>query len=152
MRALTRWLLLLLVVSSPASLLAAEQVRLSIKVIHAHNRGQQIDPKLAELVREFAGLKFTAYELKDEATFALELGSAGRMQLPNGEWMLIRPKDLVEGGKLRLEMEAEKLKFKTLVAVAPGATLAVGGPPFEGGALILAVTRDPKPATIQAVQ
>jgi hypothetical protein len=124
----------------------APQVHLGIKVIHAHNHGTAVDPKLASLVKEFQGLKFTAYELKDEATFQLDVGSSGRMQLPSEAWMTVRPREVAADGKLRLEMEVEAIKFKLTVAIAPGATLAVGGPPFKDGALILAVTRDPKPA------
>jgi hypothetical protein len=133
---------LLALVAAPAR--AAEPVHLGIKVIHAHNRDATVDPKLKDLVKEFSSLKFKAYALKDEAMFNLELGSAGRMQLPTKDWMTVRPRELSADGKLRIEMEVEKIKFKTTVAIGPGATLAVGGPPFEDGALILAVTRDPK--------
>jgi len=68
------------------------------------------------------------------------------MQLPNGEWMVVKPLGLEADGKLKLELSAEKLKFKTTVAIGPGATLVVGGPPFDGGALIVAVSRPKEPS------
>jgi hypothetical protein len=93
------------------------------------------------MVKSFPKLGFNAYELKDEATLQLELGSAGRIQLPNREWMSVRAKQLTPDGKLRLELAVEELKFKTTVTITEGATLAVGGPSFGDGALILAITR-----------
>lgn len=121
----------------------AAPVKLNIKVIHAHNKGKKIDPKLKKLAKQFASLRFTAFELKDEASLNLEIGSSGSVQLPGEEWMKITTRSL-EDNKLRLEFVVEKLKFKTTAVIAAGATLAVGGPPFEDGSLILAVTR-PKP-------
>ncbi len=121
----------------------AAPVRLNLKIIHAHNKGKQIDPKLKKLVKQFASLRFSAFELKDEANFNLEIGASGSMQLPGGEWMKINTQSLHDD-KLRLELVVDKLKFKTTVTIASGATLAVGGPAFEDGSLILAITR-PKP-------
>jgi hypothetical protein len=121
----------------------AAPVKLNIKVIHAHNKDKKIDPRLKKLAKQFASLRFTAFDLKDEANFNLEIGASGSMQLPGGEWMKINTKALWED-KLRLELVVDKLKFKSTVVIADGATLAVGGPAFDDGSLILAVSR-PKP-------
>jgi hypothetical protein len=123
-----------------ASAAEAAPVKLEIKVIHAHNQGTEIDPKLVKLVKQFASLRFSSFQLKDEASFNLEIGASGRLQLPGGEWMRLNAKSL-EAEKLRLELAVKKLRFKSTVVIADGATLAVGGPAFEDGALILAVTR-----------
>lgn len=114
---------------------------LGIQVIYATNHGQTIDPRLRPLVGELGSLKFTSYQLRDEATFRLEPGSAGRLQLPNQSWLSLTDRGMAEDGKLRLEIAVPELQFKTTVALANGATVAVGGPPFADGALILAVTR-----------
>ena len=131
----------------PHAALAAP-VKLNIKVIHAHNQGKKIDPRLKKLAKQFASLRFTAFELKDEANFNLEIGASGSMQLPGGEWMKINTKALWED-KLRLELVVDKLKFKSTVVIADGATLAVGGPAFDNGSLILAITR-PKAESLTA--
>jgi hypothetical protein len=119
----------------------AAPVKLNIKIIHAHNDGDSIDPKLEKLVKNFSNLSFTAYELKDEASFDLEIGSRARMQLPNGQWMVIVAKDLPADGKLRLQLSVAKLKFKSTVSIAAGATVAVGGLIADKGRFLLAVTR-----------
>ena len=123
----------------------AAPVSVELKIIHAHNKSKTIDPKIQALAHQLQKLAFTGYTLKDEAVLSLELSAAGRMQLPNGEWLVVTPLALETDGKLKLELAVEKLKFKTTVAIAPGATLVVGGPAFDGGALIVAVSR-PKEA------
>lgn len=129
----------LVLLASPA-VAEATEVPLTITIIHARKGPANIDPKLKGLVKDFKGLPFSSYELKDEATFKLELGSRGRLQLPSGAWLAVVPKNL-KGDTLRLAIAIKDYKFRTTVAIQPGKTLAVGGPPYEGGALILAVTR-----------
>lgn len=119
----------------------AAAVELLVRVVHANSQNSAVDPKLTELVKDFKDLKFTGYQLKDEAKFNLELKATGRMQLPSGAWMTIQPQGMDKDGKLRLALEIKDLKFKSTVAVSPGGTVAVGGPAFDNGALILAVTR-----------
>jgi hypothetical protein len=119
--------------------------KLAIRVVHASNVSQKVDAKLQDLAKELAALKFTSFELKDEATFELENGAVGRMQLPSKQWMTVTPLGLSADGKLKIDLAVKDLKFKTTVALGPGATLAVGGPAYQEGALILAVTRAPSP-------
>lgn len=129
-----------------ASVAHASTAMLQLKVIHAHNRGHTIDPRLKSLAKEFTRLSFTSYELKDEASFKLDVGAAFRMQLPSKAWMVIRARDRAADGKMRLDIEVEQLKFKTTAIIAEGATLAVGGPEHDGGTLILALTWATPPA------
>jgi hypothetical protein len=124
-----------------SSVATAAPVQVELKIIHAHNKGKVVDPKIQALVKLLQKLSFTSYTLKDEAVLAIELNAAGSMQLPNGEWLAVKPITMEADGKLKLELSVEKLKFKTTVAIGPGATLVVGGPPFDGGALIVAVSR-----------
>jgi len=126
-----------------AAATAPTALPLRIKVIFAHNQSTAVDPSLQGLAQDLRALPFTGYALKDEAQFTLELLAVGRMQLPGGAWMTVRPLALEPDGRLRLELEVKKLKFKTVAAIAAGATLALGGPNFEKGVLILAVTRPP---------
>lgn len=138
-----RWALtalLVLLVSAPGLVSAALPVTLDVKIIHAHNRSKEIDPRIAGIVKDLGALKFTGYDLKDQATFTLEPKWVGRMRLPSGPTLTLTPLDLSDD-KLRLELEIKDLKFKTVVTIAKGATLAIGGPPYDQGALILAITR-----------
>jgi hypothetical protein len=131
---------LALLLAAPLVASAATPVTLDVKIIHAHNKSTQIDPRIAAIVKDLGALKFTGYDLKDQATFTLEPKSVGRMRLPSGAWLTLTPLDFSDD-KLRLELEIKDLRFKTVVTINKGATLAIGGPPYDQGALILAVTR-----------
>ena len=85
-----------------------------------------------------------SFELKDEIHLNVAVPSTTRVQLPISTWMSVRARDMVEDNKLRVDFEVEKFEFKATASIAPGATLAVGGPPFQDGWLILAVTRPKK--------
>jgi hypothetical protein len=121
---------------------AADPVHLDVKIIYAHNKATGIDPKLKKLAKDLSSLKFTAYELKDEASLALELGATGRVQLPTKEWLLVRPRDIDANDKLRVDLEIEKIKLKTTSTIAKDGTLAIGGPAYQDGTLIIAISRD----------
>ncbi|HSI02909.1 MAG: hypothetical protein ACAI38_00220 [Myxococcota bacterium] len=128
--------------SLAAPAFAAEPVTLGVKVIYAHNKATGIDPKLKKLAKDLSSLKFTAYELKDEAQLSLELGATGRVQLPTKEWLFVKPRDIDQYGKLRVDLEIEKIKLKTTSIIAKDGTLAIGGPAFQDGTLILAISRE----------
>lgn len=120
---------------------AGTSTSLRVRVLHAHNQRVGIDPGIQELVKELGTLNFTGFDLKSEVMLSLEDGGTSRLPLPNGFIMTVRSHALTDNGMLRLELEVKELKFKTLAAIAEGATLAVGGPPFDNGVLILAVSR-----------
>ncbi len=119
----------------------AAPVQLNIKVIYAHSKSKLIDPKLKDLAKQFSKLKFTAYELKDEGSYTLDIGASGSLQLPGGEWMKVIAKEMTPEGMLRLDLVVDKPRFRSTAIIAAGATLAVSGPKQESGSLILAVTR-----------
>lgn len=130
------------VASASAESTPPEGNNIRVRVIQANEQGDRVDPQLRSLVRDFKHLKYTSYRLRDVATFQLALGASGQMQLPGGEWLKLTARQVVKGAKLRLDVAIDKLRFKTTVALAEGATLAVGGPPWGDGVLILALTRE----------
>jgi hypothetical protein len=119
---------------------APTERRLGVQVIYASHEATGTDPRLRAVIKGLGSLRYESYQLRDEATFSLETGSAGRMQLPSQSWLSLRPRGLSEDGRLRLELEVDDWQLKSTLALSPGATVAVGGPPFGDGALILAVT------------
>jgi hypothetical protein len=119
----------------------APPVALELRIILAHNQEKKIDPRLKDLAATLSTLRFSAFELKTATTFNLGEGTTFRTQLPNSAWLEVTTRGLTDERKLRLDIEVKQIKFKTTVAIAAGATLAVGGPAYEAGTLILALTR-----------
>ena len=117
---------------------------LVIKVVHGRMVGASVDPKLKKLARSLSALKFKSLTLKDEVRLELDIGSAGRMQLPDRHWMQVKARGATDEGKLRLEIHVEELEFVATVVIAQGATVVVRGPPFEDGTLVLVVSRPVK--------
>ena len=114
---------------------------LKLKVIHATKSKSHVPVSLKKLVEPFASLGFTSYVLTDEISVSLSLGASSRVEMPNGMWMEVRAEELTPNGMLKLLISSKKPKFKSRVNVGAGATIAVGGPPHQDGALIFAITR-----------
>ena len=117
------------------------RITLDIQVIHASHQGKQVDAKLKKLVEGFGNLDFTSYILKDEMKIDVQMGASTRVQLPNKMWMQVQASASKQPGMVQLGISSDKPKFKTKVNIRSGATIAVGGPPYERGSLIFAITR-----------
>ena len=120
-------------------------IDLKLKVIHATKGAVLVPKSLKKLVEPFASLGYTSYVLTDELSVSLSLGASSRVEMPNGMWMEVRAEEVTEEGMLKLEISSKKPKFKSRVNVGQGATIAVGGPPHQNGALIFAITRAATP-------
>ena len=124
-----------------SSVEAAEHV-LKVQIIHATKSGTAVDAELRPLVRDFSRLEFSSFRVIDRALIKVAVGGNSKFQLPNGIWMDVVLKELDLDGGLRLKISAQKLKFKSTIAIKPGGTVAVGGPVYKGGALIFTLRRD----------
>lgn len=138
------WAILLFLSASYVAFANSEnRITLDIQVIHASHSGKHVDAQIQKLVQSFTNLDFTSYSLKDEMKIDVQLGASTRVQLPNGMWMQVQANPSKRPGMVQLGISSEKPKFKTKVNIGLGATIAVGGPPFEKGSLIFAMTRRP---------
>ena len=135
------WLAVLVTASSGRAQSGPASLPVDLRVIYAHNDGTEVDARIKDLLPTFASLRFSAYVLKSQGEFSLSPGTSVRAQLPDATMLEIATRSINAAGQLRLDIEIKKIKFKTTVAIAPGATLAVGGPPYEKCSLIFALTR-----------
>ena len=133
-------------VTLPTSRVEAAEHALKIQIIHATKSGKAVDPELRSLVRDFSQLKFSSFRIIDRAQIKVAVGATSKFQLPNGLWMDVALKELDRAGGLRLNVSAQKLKFKSTIAIKPGGTVAVGGPLYKGGALIFTLSREKSPS------
>lgn len=116
-----------------------QPTRLSVKIILAHRRDAVVDPRVRPWLQGFGDLPFTGYALRDEATFTLALGTTGHLQLPDHSWLTVLPLESM-ARRVRAHIELAGVPLQTTVLMGQGATLAVGGVPYEDGRLLVTVT------------
>ncbi|MBN1962373.1 MAG: hypothetical protein JW841_15680 [Deltaproteobacteria bacterium] len=130
-------IILVLLVDNDAYAAAAQ---LKIRVIWAHNFSNHVDSSLTKLIKSLGELKYTGYELKTQTTLALKSNDTQKIKLQNGALLKLTLLEY-DNDTVRLEIEIPDLKFKTKVSIAKNATLAIGGPPYENGVLIIALSQ-----------
>ena len=125
---------------------AAEQVAISIKIIHATKGTRHIDPKLKAISAQFKNLAFTSYALLDEATFRLDLNASGKMEFPDKRWLQVTPRAVDANNVIKIDLAVKKIKFTTTARIPAGGMLTIGGPKYTTGSLLLVLTaRYPAP-------
>jgi hypothetical protein len=139
--------------SQPASAPTA-QADLNIRVVYAHNEGAardpktsvpfKLDPKINDLLPLLKNLVYDTYALREQKSVKLIVdGPTVTQLLPGGRHLNITAKGYAKKkgkAQTQIELEIPELKFKAKATVMAGATLVVGGPKLEDGALLFALT------------
>ena len=137
-------LLLLLAAAAglPTPAPGADTVRLGIEVIYASNEGQQIDPSLARVKRQLQSFRYSSYRRLDSHELVRSIGQQGTVPLPGGRTLLLAPQGLSGGSVVLLAsiQESGRVLLNTELKLASGGTILVGGPVYQAGVLILAIT------------
>ncbi|MDE0881211.1 MAG: hypothetical protein OSB21_01335 [Myxococcota bacterium] len=122
------------------SALAEEQFKMSIRVIHATKSGQRLDPSLMDLKADLAQLAFTSFKLLDGHSKTVFDREVVALEFPGSRWLEVRTQGVAKDGGLKISLKVRDLKFKAKAKVGAGSTVLLGGPPHQGGSIILAVT------------
>lgn len=118
---------------------------LQIRVIHALTDGGGLDPRLQDLKVDLSQLNYRSFKLLDGHRKQVYSYEAIALEFPGNRWLNVRTKGVTKEGTLKLRLTIRDLGFKAKVKVRPGSTILVGGPPHDGGAIVLAVTAVPSP-------
>ena len=135
------WLLLL-----SGSIDAAEKgqqgVQLNIGTILASNESDDFDAKLSKMNNQLEVIKYSSYRLiKEESQKAPWNGNAA-FEIPGGRTLTVIPQEYRNNRlslKVRLQ-EGEKPLLDTTVRIRNRGNFLLGGPPHEGGVLILSIS------------
>ena len=137
---MTGMTLLLLVGFGEAEALDAEAFQLQIRVIHARSDGAGVDPRLQDLKVDLGQLNYRSFKLLDGHQKQVFSRETVALEFPGNRWLNVRTKGIAKDGSLKIRLSIRDLKFKVKAKVRPGSTILVGGPPHDGGAIVLAVT------------
>ena len=137
---LTATVLLLLFGFAEAEAIDADAFQLQIRVIHARTDGAGLDPRLQDLKVDLGQLNYRSFKLLDGHKKQVFSRETVALEFPGNRWLNVRTKGVAKDGSLKIRLSIRDLRFKVKAKVRPGSTILVGGPPHDGGAIVLAVT------------
>ena len=134
--------LLAVLLAVPAAAARGGEYRTEVRVILASNSDQGFDPRLTDLRPDLLALNYMSFQLLDQAGLGLARDQEGRVTVPGGRTMRVVPRGM-EGGKIGMDVEVTQGKVslvKTHIRIANHGTVIIGGPPYQAGFLLLAVS------------
>ena len=124
----------------------AQQVELRIGSILASNQSNDFDPRLAKMKDQLKVFKYQSYKLIKEDHQQARWNADTNFEIPGGRSLIVAPQGLQNNQlslKVRL-LEGEKPLLDTTVRLKEGSNLLLGGPPHEGGVLIVSISASAK--------
>ena len=124
----------------------SQAVRVKIGTILASNQNDEIDPKLNAMKNQLKVMKYRSYRLLKEETQDVPWQGNAAFDIPGGRSLVVTPQEFRNKQlalKVRLQ-QGDKPVVDTTVRLNNGGNFLLGGPPHEGGALVLSIS-----ATVQ---
>jgi hypothetical protein len=119
-----------------------KSVYVTIGTILASNQKDELDAKLKGMENQLKVLKYRSYRsLKDESQRVPWQGS-GVFEIPGGRSLTVAPQEFRNNRialKVRLT-EGQKPLLDTTVRIPNKGNFILGGPPHDGGALVLSIS------------
>jgi hypothetical protein len=120
----------------------AQVFNTEVRIILASNSDQGFDPRLLDLKKDLLALNYMSFQLLDQSGLSLQKGKAGKIDIPGKRILKLTPTDFSQG-KIEMEVliqEGKSNLLKTRIRIENHGTVMIGGPPYETGFLVLAVT------------
>lgn len=120
----------------------AEVFNTEVRVILASNSDQGYDPRLLDLKKDLLALNYMSFQLIDQTGLSLNRGQSGKVPISGGRVMELTPAG-VEQGKIVMQVsinEGGSSILKTQIRIANHGTVIIGGPPYQSGFIVLAIT------------
>ncbi len=120
----------------------AQDYRLEVRIILASNSDRGFDPRLLDLKTDLLALNYISFELLDTVGLSLKPGEKGTVEIPGGRVLELTPTQFRQRkiGITAGLVEKEHSLLKTTFRIENHGTVFLGGPAYEAGFLVLAVT------------
>jgi hypothetical protein len=119
-----------------------QAVQVTIRTILASNKNDEYDPKLKGMEQQLKSLKYRSYRsLKDDSKI-ISWQETQSFEIPGGRALTVAPQEF-QGNRIALKVrltEGDKPVVDTTVKIANKGNFILGGPPHEGGALVLSIS------------
>jgi hypothetical protein len=133
---------LLLAVYANAAENSNQPVQLKIGTILASNQSDEFDPRLKPMEKQLKVMKYRSYRLLKEDNQSVPWNENATFEIPGGRSLAISPQDSKDKQialKVRLT-EGVKPLLDTTVRLQNRRYFLLGGPPHEGGALVISIS------------
>jgi hypothetical protein len=133
---------LLLAVYANAAENSTQPVQLKIGTILASNQSDEFDPRLKPMEKQLKVMKYRSYRLLKEDNQSVPWNENATFDIPGGRSLAISPQDSKDKQialKVRLT-EGVKPLLDTTVRLQNRRYFLLGGPPHEGGALVISIS------------
>jgi hypothetical protein len=119
-----------------------QSVQVTIRTILAGNKSDEFDPKLKGMEQQLKPLKYRSYRsLKDEGQDVPWQGTKS-FEIPGGRSLSVAPQEF-QNNRIALKVrltERDKPVIDTTVTIQNKGIFILGGPPHEGGILVLLIS------------
>ncbi|MGH7775485.1 MAG: hypothetical protein ACREQA_24935 [Candidatus Binatia bacterium] len=119
-----------------------QAVQVQIGTILASNESEDFDPKLSKIKKQLEVIKYSSYRSIKEETKKVPWQTNVVFEIPGGRSLVVMPHEYRNQRlslKVRL-LQGDKPLLDTTVWLQNRGNFLLGGPPHEGGVLILSIS------------
>ncbi len=125
-----------------AAEITSQIVQVKIGAILASNQSDEFDKRLAPLEKQLRPLKYRSFRLLKEESQKVQRKGNATFDIPGGRSLVVTPQ---ESGTQQLALRVHlqqggKPLIDTTVRLNSGGNFLLGGPPHEGGDLVISIT------------
>jgi len=120
-----------------------QSVQVTIGTILVSNQNDEFDPKLKSMEKQLRVLKYRSYRLLKDETQTVPWRGDKSFDIPGGRSLTVTPQEFQNNRvslKVRLTERNKPLLDTTVTVPNKGHFLYLGGPPHEGGTLVLSIS------------
>jgi len=121
---------------------APQAVQVTVRSILAGSKSDEFDPKLKNLEQQLKPLKHRSYRALKDETQTIPWQGSKAFDIPGGRSLTVATQEFQNdriGLKIRLT-QGDKPLIDTTVKIANKGNIILGGPPHEGGSLVLSIS------------
>ena len=119
-----------------------QSVQVTIRTILAENKNDEFDAKLKGMEQQLKSLKYRSYRSLKDDTKSVAWQGTQSFDIPGGRTLTVVPQEFQDNRislKVRLT-QGDKPVVDTTVKIPNKGNFILGGPPHEGGVLVLSIS------------
>jgi hypothetical protein len=120
-----------------------QSVQVTIGTILVSNQNDEFDPKLKKMEKQLRVLKYRSYRLLKDESQTIPWRGDQSFEIPGGRSLNVAPQEFRNNRislKVQLTERNKPLLDTTVTVPNKGNFLYLGGPPHEGGTLVLSIS------------